>query len=312
MSGPAAHEQVHVLTGMPSLSKLYVNAAAAAAKSRVLGGASHTSLPPRCHEVRGVVADLAKMTEYQHLLGKPARDVMPSGFIHAMAFPVAMSVMVSEDFPLPLLGMIHLKNRVRHLGPVLYTQPVSIRSWARRLSGHRAGTQVEVVVEVRADGSAELLWRGVSTYLAKGVFLPGVDKPAAPGVGWDAANTPFNPPDPTALWRLGVDAGRAYAAVSGDFNPIHLSVLSAKVLGMRRSLAHGMYLAARVLSDVGSPEPDAFSWEITFEAPVFLPASVAVHITDTRNDDGLWQRSEYVGWNVHSGRRHFCGSVAAL
>lgn len=47
-------------------------------------------------------------------------------------------------------------------------------------------------------------------------------------------------PNPTALWQLGVDTGRAYASVSGDFNPIHLSVLSAKALGMRRSIAHGM------------------------------------------------------------------------
>ncbi|MDQ6741248.1 MAG: hypothetical protein M3021_13040 [Actinomycetota bacterium] len=308
MSYPAAN----VLAGMPSLSKLYVNAAATAAKSRVLGLNSPMTLPADCNEVRGVLADLAKMTEYQHLLGKAARDVMPSGFIHALAFPVAMSVMVREEFPLPLLGMIHLKNRVQHLAPVLFTQPVTIRSWARNLTSHRAGTQVELVVEVRAQGSPELLWRGVSTYLAKGIFLPGVDKPAVAGTGPDAAHGSFTPPDPTGLWHLGVDTGRAYAAVSGDFNPIHLSVLSAKALGMRRSLAHGMYLAARVLADVGSPKPDAFSWEIAFDAPVFLPAAVAVHIADTQTDDGVWVSSQFVGWNARTGRKHFSGTAAVL
>ena len=48
---------------------------------------------------------------------------------------------------------------------------------------------------------------------------------------WPCRRRRFSVPDPTALWQLGVDTGRAYAAVSGDFNPIHLSVLTAKALG---------------------------------------------------------------------------------
>lgn len=299
----------HVLTEMPSLSKLYVNAAATAARARIKRVEPVVALPPRALEVRGVTADLARLTQFQHLMGKPARDVLPSGYIHALAFPVAMSVMVQEDFPLPLLGMIHLRNQVDHYAPVLFTDVLTIRSWARDLAGHRAGTQVQLVVEVRNSEGTELLWRGVSTYLAKGIYLPGLDKPAARPAG--APRETFSPPRPTAQWKLGVDTGRAYAAVSGDFNPIHLSVLSAKALGLRRSIAHGMYAASRAVSDIGSPKPDAFSWDITFESPVFLPATVSLHIADTRADDGGWLGSEFTAWNARSARLHFRGSVAA-
>ncbi|WP_035749739.1 MaoC family dehydratase [Arthrobacter sp. 35W] len=293
---------------MPSLAKLYLNAAATAARTRVLGSTPSVDLPPRATEVHGVLADIAKMTEYQHLVGKAARDIIPSGYLHSMAFPVAMSVMVREDFPLPLLGMIHLRNQVEHLAPVQFSMPLSIRSWARNLAGHRAGTQVELVVEIRGDGGTDVLWRGVSTYLAKGVYLPGLDKPAsAPDIRED-----FQAPNPTGIWSLGVDAGRAYAAVSGDFNPIHLSVFTAKALGMRRSIAHGMYLAARVLADVGSPKPEGFSWDISFAAPVFLPGTVAVRIADTTAADGSWASSTFAGWNARTGRKHFSGSVATL
>jgi acyl dehydratase len=139
------------------------------------------------------------------------------------------------------------------------------------------------------------------------VFLPGIDKPSVP-----VTPPPFSVPDPTALWQLGVDTGRAYAAVSGDFNPIHLSVLTAKALGMRRSLAHGMYLASRALADVGAVRGDSFRWDVAFEAPVFLPARVALDIGTVQADGGAWQRSDYVAWNPLSGRRHFSGSVAAL
>lgn len=296
-----------ILGEMPSLSKLYINAAATAARRRVLGIHAAPLLPACSHEVRGVKAEVATLTAYQHLIGETASDVLPAGFIHALTFPLAMSVMNRDDFPLPLLGMIHLTNSVVQYRPIRFTEALDFRARVEKLRGHRAGTQLDVVAEVRAAGEDAVRWRGVSTYLSKGVFLPGIDKPSAP-----SAPVAFSAPDPTALWHLGVDTGRAYAAVSGDFNPIHLSVLTAKALGMRRSIAHGMYLASRALADVGAAKGDAFSWDVAFEAPVFLPARVALDISTEQDSDGAWQRSDYIAWNPRSGRKHFSGSVAAL
>ena len=295
-----------LLSEMPSLSKLYVNAAATAAKSKVVRNEPVVALPARAVEVRGVRADLAKVTEFAHLMGEPARDVLPSGYLHALVFPVAMSVMVQDDFPLPLLGMIHLRNQVEHLAPVLFTDELSVRAWARDLVGHRSGTQVQLVAEIHNADGTQLLWRGVSTYLAKGVFLPGLDKPTAA-----ASRVDFVPPVPTAQWRLGVDTGRAYAAVSGDFNPIHLSVITAKALGLRRSIAHGMYAASRVLATVPQSKPHSFSWDISFDSPMFLPATVSLEVLDHRTDDGVWLSSEFTAWNARSARRYFSGTVSA-
>jgi acyl dehydratase len=289
---------------MPSLSKLYVNAAASAAKSRLLRSSPVVALPTRAVEVRGVRADLAKVTEFAHLMGEPARDVLPSGYLHALSFPVAMSVMVQDDFPLPLLGMLHLRNQVEHFAPVLFTDELCLRAWARDLAGHKSGTRVQIVTEIHNADGTELLWRGVSSYLAKGVYLPGLDKATAP-----VARVDFVPPTPTAQWKLGVDTGRAYAAVSGDFNPIHLSVLTAKALGMRRSIAHGMYAASRVLATVPQSKPDAFSWDISFDSPVFLPATVSLEVVDHRTDDGVWLGSEFTAWNARSARKFFSGTV---
>lgn len=296
-----------ILGDMPSLSKLFVNAAATAARRRVLGSDAGIALPASGHEVRGVLAEVGNLTAYQHLVGETASDILPAGFIHALAFPVSMSVMTRDDFPLPLLGMVHLNNTVEQHGAILFTEALDITSWAENLRGHRAGTQVDIVAEVRRAGEASVVWKGTSTHLAKGIFLPGIDKASAP-----ANSTTFAAPDPTALWQLGVDTGRAYAAVSGDFNPIHLSVLTAKALGMRRSIAHGMYLASRALADVGAVKGDSFCWDVAFEAPVFLPARVALDISSVPSPSGAWQRSEYVAWNPRSGRRHFSGSVVAL
>lgn len=296
------------LPEVPSLSMLYLNAAATAARRRISGARPGADLPGARHGLRNVTADVEKLTAFQHLIGESAGDFLPAGFIHALAFPVAMSVLNRDDFPLPLLGMIHLRNRVEQFRAVHFSESLEIVAWVENLGGHRAGTQVDLVAEVR-DVDGGLLWRGVSGYLAKGFFLPGVDKNGVQGPGTE---TPFSPPDPTALWTLGVDAGRNYAGVSGDFNPIHLSVLSAKALGLKRSIAHGMYLASRALAEVGPARSEAFAWEVAFEAPVFLPARVSLEIGTSRDDGGHWSRSDFTGWNPRSGRRHFKGSVAAL
>ena len=47
---------------------------------------------------------------------------------------------------------------------------------------------------------------------------------------------------------LAKDLGRRYAAISGDYNPIHLGALSAKLFGFKQAIAHGMWSKARCLA----------------------------------------------------------------
>ncbi|MCC9196664.1 MaoC/PaaZ C-terminal domain-containing protein [Arthrobacter sp. zg-Y820] len=305
---------------IPALGKLYVGAVGAAARARLSSAPASRTLPADRHTVRGARVDLERLADFQRLVLHSASDYLPSGFVHTFAFPVAMSLMAREDFPLPLLGMVHLRNRVEHFRPIHYTEPLTVTAWAENLAGHRAGTSVELIAEVRAgtgegtgegtgDGTGEntaVVWRGRSTYLAKGVFLPRLDRPGA-----RAPRPDFVPPQPTAQWRLGADAGRNYARVSGDFNPIHLSRLSAKALGMKRSLAHGMYLASRVVADIVQNRQEPYEWTIEFDSPVFLPATVALSISDAEGEDG-YAGSTFVGWNQRSLRRNFTGSVRPL
>ncbi len=289
------------LTEIPALPKLYVSAVGTAARQKLSGNRGSSALPEVRHSVKGASVDVGRLTAFQNVLRMPVKDDLPSGFVHAFAFPVAMSVMAREDFPLPLLGMVHLRNTVEHLAPIDFRQSLDILAWAENLRGHRAGTQVDMIVEVSSN--AELLWRGNSTYLAKGVFLPGIDEVTA------RDKEQFEPPAPTARWRLGAGIGREYAQVSGDFNPIHLTALSAKVLGMRQQIAHGMYMASRIVQEATPPGVDAFAWEISFEAPVYLPANLGVAI-DENLDDGQWHGTTFSAWNEKSRRRHFHGSIS--
>lgn len=282
-----------VLPEVPSLGGLYARGAGLSLARRVRPGP--TVLPDVEYVVRGVQASSEHLTEFQHLLGESASDVLPAGFVHVLAFPVATAFMVRNDFPLPLVGLVHLANRVTQLRPLRLGDVLEVRATATDLRAHRSGTQVDLVTEVSADGT--VAWRGVSTYLARGVQLAGTaDEPPAT----------FDPPTPTGRWTLAGDVGRRYAAVSGDRNPIHLSALSAMALGFPRAIAHGMYTASRALADVGAGRGDAFEWAVEFVKPVLLPGTVTVRIA--RSSDGF----AFAGWDARSGKPHLAGTVTPL
>ncbi|WP_418275113.1 MaoC/PaaZ C-terminal domain-containing protein [Isoptericola jiangsuensis] len=336
--------QVESQPTLPGLGGLYARGAAASgriAAGRVLpslpviGTARGSSDAEHGEHVLGLPAVALRVTgvptaglrghlhDYQRLLHEPVVDILPAGYLHVLAFPLATAVMVRSDFPLPLLGMVHLANRVDLNGPVALGDVLEVRAWAENLTPHRRGVQVDLVAEIwrdGTDGSGRPLWRGVSTYLAKGFTAP--DAPgstsgaeaAGPGQHAESAGSPVAPgwvaPLPTGRWALGPGTGRAYAAVSGDRNPIHLSSLSAKAFGFPRAIAHGMYTAARALADVGQARGETYRWTVDFSQPVLLPGTVDVAVMPelSTHPDGFG----YVGWNARRGRRHFSGEVVPL
>lgn len=287
------------LSAPPSASALYGRAIAGSARAAVGRRSSvrPEDLPRTRLALRGVTPDADHLTDYQHLLGERADDVLPAGFVHVLAFPVATALLVRPEFPLPLLGMVHVANRVEQRRALRLGDALDVEVHVRDLRAHRAGVTVDVVAEVSADGA--VAWEGVSTYLAKGIRLAGAERP-------ESERTPFEAPVPTAQWRMGAGEGRAYAAVSGDRNPIHTNRLAAKAFGFPRPIAHGMDSAARALAAVGPARGEAYRWEVEFAKPVLLPSTVAVRVAPEGDGFG------YAVWNPRKGTPHLTGSVTPL
>lgn len=281
------------LTSTPSLPAIYAGAAADAAKRKLRGGTSSQELPDTRYRLRGVTVSAERLSAYQHLVGEPASDRLPTCFVHVLGFPVAMSLMSAGEFPLPLLGMVHLSNRIDQYAPIVLGEVLDIAAEAKDPRPHRRGTQFDIRTTARVDG--ELRWEGLSTYLAKGVFLAG--KPA------ESPRHDFDPPAQTGVWKLPGDIGRRYARVSGDYNPIHLSPVSAKALGFKRAIAHGMYLAARAVAAADVRHLDAMTQTVSFGSPALIPGTLAFTV------DNGGASPEFAGWNPKTGRKHFSGTV---
>jgi acyl dehydratase len=194
-----------------------------------------------------------------------------------------VELMARRSFPLPLPGLVHVRNRITVHRAIDATEPLAVRVHAEGLRAHPKGAQVDLVAHVDAGG--DRVWEGRSTYLARGASAPeGTPEPAEPPGVEDAA--------PVATWRVGADTGRRYARVSGDVNPIHLYPWTAKAFGFPRAIAHGMWTAAHALAALQGRLPDALTFDVAFGRPLLLPSTVE-----------LLTRAERDRWDVEVGGR---------
>jgi acyl dehydratase len=166
--------------------------------------------------------------------------------------------------------------------------------WAERFASHRSGATVDLCAAVSASG--EEVWRGRSTYLARGANPP-------QGAPESDVDVRIGEVRQAATWRVADDAGRRYAAVSGDVNPIHLSGLTAKAFGFKRAIAHGMRVKARALAALSGRLPDAVTADVAFRKPLFLPSTVTL---STAAASGGWDLAVR---NASSGTEHLVGAV---
>jgi acyl dehydratase len=186
-----------------------------------------------------------------------------------------------------------VRNRITQVRSIDSAEKLDLRVWAAELRDHPAGRQVDIQAEARVGD--ETVWRGTSTYLHR------TPRPEA-----RAPRPVIAPPPPAvAYWRLPGDLGRRYAAVSGDRNPIHLSRLTAKAFGFPRAIAHGMWLNARVLGAMESRLPAAYTIDVAFKTPTFLPSAVAFDAD--RTDDG-WTLGVR---NARSGKPHLSATISS-
>ncbi|QNB00079.1 hypothetical protein G4G31_16725 [Massilia sp. Se16.2.3] len=78
-------------------------------------------------------------------------------------------------------------------------------------------------------------------------------------------------------WQLAASAGRDYARVSGDWNPIHLAGWSARLMGLRAPIIHGMHTLGRAcaLLQARAGRP-VTALSVRFRAPVALGSAVVL------------------------------------
>lgn len=240
-----------------------------------------------------VTVQRADVEAYAAVCGFPTKDVVPLPYPHMLVFDLQMAIMSDTAFPAPAIGTVHLENSITQHRPIAIGETLAVTASVGAPVPHAKGVVYEFVTEVRSDD--ELVWEETSAYLRRG---RGTDGASYGMVFPDAA--------PSGLqWKLPADLGRRYAAVSGDANPIHLYPITAKALGFKRQIAHGMWTLARSVAALENRLPDAVRVDVAFKTPVFLPGTVAFGSTPV---DGGYAFS----LSSPSGKPHLAGRTTAL
>ena len=280
-----------ILDAPPNMAALF---ARAALTSRGRGG----DLPDTRLARHGVAVEPAEVAAYARVCRFPFADALPATYPHLLTFPLQVALMSDRSFPLALPGLVHVRNRIDQLRPIGLGEELDLEVWAERFARHRSGATVDLCASVSAGGTE--VWRGRSTYLARGATAP----EGAPEADVDVEVGDL--PPATITWRIPDDAGRRYAKVSGDVNPIHLSGLTAKAFGFKRAIAHGMWVKARVLAALSNRLPEAFTVDVGFRKPLYLPSTVTLA---TAVREGGWDAAVR---NAKAGTEHLLVTIRPL
>ena len=267
--------KVVTLTEAPKIRDIYAKAALSALP--MVGGARKKGVPKSTLELRDVRVDREHLGAYTKVTGLRYADAVPITYPFALVFPTVMKLMVSDDFPFAAIGSVHAENVIESFRPISFSEPLDIRVHAENLREHRKGLMIDVISEVNVG--RELVWRQTSSFLS-------LQKTSLSGGPREAPPAEEVPPPPTSTLTVDQKIISRYAAVSGDRNPIHVSSLGAKAFGFPRTIAHGMWSGAAILSTVSGKIPDSVTYTLKFGKPIMLPAKVNVYAERVGDQEG--------------------------
>jgi acyl dehydratase len=181
--------------------------------------------------------DPHQLRRYRQALGFRG-DGIPLTYYYLLAQRAHVATMLDDAFPFRLPGTVHTENSLRALAeprpdvPLVLSTSVNIRPPAEN-----GAVIAELETVARQQGTDIFTCR--STYLlVRGQRNPGRARK-------DKTDLPV-----LAGWRIPRGMGRAYARISGDWNPIHLWTWSAKLMGLQRPIIHGMHTLARACAEL--------------------------------------------------------------
>ncbi|MBI2384194.1 MAG: hypothetical protein HYV18_09010 [Gammaproteobacteria bacterium] len=242
-----------------------------------------------------VSADAGQLAAYRRICGFGGGDSLPITYPQVLAAPLQMRLLTRSEFPLPLLGLVHLRNRIEQKKPLPADASYQVDVGVGNSHQTDKGLEFDLVTSF-ADGQGAELWRAVATVLFRNRKPSGGNrKPAAEPEPAISDYVTFDAP---------ADIGRRYGRVSGDLNPIHLTPWTAKLFGFPRAIAHGMWSLARCAALLEGPlgrEPKELT--VQFRQPLLLPGRVALRY---KRDASV---INFVLLNRGSGKTHLTGAL---
>lgn len=240
------------------------------ARISILGNISKSLLGPK-KDIVAAYFDEAKKITRKAVLNFTEKDLkkycdfinwkedrIPPTFPYALLTHMQISMVTDRRFPFSPFGLIHKSERIETFFP--------LRRGRWEMNCHiplfrkvDKGYEIEIISTLKIDGI--VAWRSTTTafkQLKKGISRYRFDP-------IEAQRQP--------KWELSANHGLKYAFISNNFDLIHISKYTANMMGLKKPIMHGMFTAARGLSELSQIDYP-FKIDFRFVAPIYLPAKV--------------------------------------
>jgi acyl dehydratase len=266
--------------GRVALAGLLPHTARAAAPPALPGPWIERTLPPR--------PDALVRDYVRHVGGEPAwyRGRVPAHLFPQWGFPLAAGALAGLSYP--LARAVNGGCRIEQHGALPAGEALAVRVRIEAIDddGRRAVLTLRVVTGTRSAPDAVVADMRVFVPLATARDVRS-DRAHAPRptVAEDAREI--------ARFALGADAGRDFAKLTGDLNPIHWLPAYARAQGFRACILHGFGTLARAVEALararlaGDPLRLA-AIDVRFTRPLVLPARVGAYVATDAGAGRIW------------------------
>lgn len=218
-------------------------------------------------QLDGVKFDRQWVQHYKKECGFENSNDIPLTVPQVLAAPLHLFLFTRKAHPFPVFGMVHVRNSFELYDSLKYEQSYTFAVLIGETRQASKGCEFDVITEVYADET--LVCRSVMTVLSR---IKGMASSSVAAKDLNSASMRLN-----LAHYLGFKAaakqGLHYAKVSGDYNPIHLHFLTARLFGFKQPVAHGMWTAAACLAKLENKiKKPCTCYDVSFRKPVFMPS----------------------------------------
>jgi len=226
-----------------------------------------SAIPPLSVEIPALRLDSVRLNGYRTVCGFDDR-ALPVTYPQVQAAPLQVYLLTRPEFPLPLLGVVHVRNTIRQFQSLDAARDYRVRVDVG--GGSIVSSGIEFAAVTRYYDRDTLVWESVATGLCR-------SRRRGSGAKRPSTAEELNGFEACATFDAARDMGRRYGRVSGDLNPIHLWRLGGRLFGYRSHIAHGMWSLARCLALLEHDLPAIpMEMQVEIRQPLFLPARVTL------------------------------------
>lgn len=220
----------------------------------------------------GVRIDPVRLELFRKVCEIPTHGLaVPPAYPECLFFGPMAEAVLSGTFPLSPFGLIHIRQRIAMQRPIDPNARLGLNGMLDEIRETDRGFEIDLELSVFDGG--QKIWEGRTTVLSRNKKTRSRDQPRQEKpISWIQEDK--------EIWSFVIhvpeDTGRRYAQASGDWNPHHLYPITARLLGYRRAIAHGMWALSRTLGMIEREWPFEFplNVEATFKRPIFLPSDI--------------------------------------